>query len=159
MKEIFIGVDLSSTSTGVVALDKTGELLFTYAIQPKMKDINLRYLKIKEELFKIVENYGQDMLQLGIESPSFFSKGKTITLAAGWGYIYFSLLEGNYNVFTYPPSKIKKFATNNGRADKQMMYDCLSDNIKLEIDSTTYKKKDDIVDAYWIAKMCYKGVN
>ena len=158
MKEIYIGVDLSSTSTGVVALDKTGELVFTYAIQPKIKDINLRYLKIKDELFKIIKNYNQDVIHLGIESPSFFSKGKIITLATGWGYVYFSLLEGNYDTLTYPPSKIKKFATNNGRADKQMMYDYLPDNIKLEIDSTTYKKKDDIVDAYWIAKMCYKGV-
>ncbi len=155
---MYIGIDLSSTSTGIVALTPKGELLFTYAIQPKDKNIDFRYLQIKEILFKILKDFDKLDLKIGIESPSFFSKGKTITLAAGWGYIYFSLLEGNYNVETYTPSKIKKFATGNGRADKKDMYNSLPEDIKLEIDSTSYKKKDDIVDAYWIAQMLLKEV-
>lgn len=156
--KLFLGIDLSSTSTGVTLLDEKGDLIFTYAIQVKDKDINKRYVETKKILFNgALSEFKKEELNIAIESPSFFSKGKTITMAAGWGYVYFSLLEGNYNVVTYTPSQIKKFATGNGRADKQMMYDSLSDEMKLEIDSSSYKKKDDLVDSYWIALMRQKG--
>ena len=157
--DFYLGIDLSSTNTGLALLDKNGELLFTYLIHPKDKNINIRYLQIKKELFDILNNhYEQNKTLIGIESPSFFSKGKIITLAAGWGYIYYLLLEYKYNVITYPPSQIKKYATEKGRAEKIDMYNALSEDIKLEVDSTPYKKKDDIVDAYWISKMLYKGI-
>jgi len=156
IENVYVGLDVSSKSTGVVCLNKKGEFIFQILLEPPGKLMEDRFPILKNKILQLLSELNNPII--GIESPSFFSKGRTIDIAAGWGYIYYSIKE-QYKIKKYTPSQIKKFATGNGRATKEQMWNVLSDEIKLEFESTNYKKIDDIVDSYWIAKLLFKEEN
>jgi len=164
----YLGIDYSSTNTGLVFLysDGVNEQLIKYKLlSPPFKDFDERILWIWDNIYKEVQFYDTKELQIAIESPSFYSKGRVVDLAAGFGYIKYNLLKLGYVVETYTPSNIKKFATGKGRLpksdDKRLkhteMLEALPKDIQTLYLESEHKKLDDIIDATWLAKLQQKG--
>jgi len=157
MQNVIVGIDYSSTNTGVCLLSEKGEYLCSMLLSPKDKKFDKRIVNIKQALFQIL-NPIANVLVIGIESPSFFSKGRTIDLASGYGFLKYSMIESGYDVLTFTPSTIKKFATNDGRADKDKMWKYLPKDVKEDLLASSYKKYDDLVDSYFIAKLAHSKI-
>jgi len=53
-----------------------------------------------------------------------------------------------------PPTTLKKFATGNGNAKKEAMFDALPSETKQVFEEKTLKSKGrfDVTDAYWLSK-------
>jgi len=155
--DVVLGLDISSTNTGVCLLDLEGNYLFSYLIKSKKKDFEERVIDIGEELFIIVDSIGDKIKAIGIESVSFFSKGKVAQLAMQNGYYFYTLKNKGYNVKTYTPSSIKKFYCGNGRAKKEDMLKNTPKDVIEDFLLVDNKKIDDLVDAYAIAKLTLKS--
>ena len=151
-KNVYVGIDYSSTSTGVTVLDSSGNFIGSYLLQPKgsFDERIVQMLALIEEALK-----GFKVIKIGIESPSFFSKGKVVDLSAGYGYIKYSFLANGIDIISKTPSTIKKFATGNGRAGKEDMIEALPKEIKEIFLKINKKKIDDLADSYWLAKLVY----
>lgn len=86
-----------------------------------------------------------------IEGLAFRSVGSKAKTLAGLHFIVTcNLIELQYEVKIVYPSTLKKFATGKGNASKQEMEHCTPSEI---LDQFKCKKIDDLVDAYWLAKM------
>lgn len=154
--KVIIGIDYSSTSTGVVAVNLKGEYLFSYLIQPKVNNFDKRIMIMQKTIEEIVSDIN-NIIAVGIESPALFAKGKVVDLSAGYGYIKYSLLQ-NYEVHTFPPTTIKKFFTGSGRATKTDMINALPENVLMDFQAINPKKVDDLADAYAIAMLTLKTI-
>jgi Holliday junction resolvasome RuvABC endonuclease subunit len=155
MKEkVIVGVDFSSTSTGVAGLNaKSGEFLFSYLVAPKVKDFDTRVGVIYKTLEEILADL--DVVVVANEQNSFGSKGRVVSLAQGLGYIRYSLMALGYKTVLFSPSEIKKFYTGNGRANKEDMIESTPKELIEEFEAINPNKIDDLVDSYAIAKLAY----
>ena len=150
--ELFLGIDVSTTNTAVVALNGQGNIEFIRLYQPKQKDIKERQVEIAEDIDDLIETIVHNVelhLYVAIEGSAFAGRGKVIELAELNGYIAISFMK-YINVTRVPPQTLKKFATGSGRAKKEDMYESTPQNVLDKF--STYKKKDDLVDAYWLAR-------
>lgn len=151
---------------------KTGLIDSQAQITKKRKDLTkpeLELLKVQykerfkfitKELTNIISNLKElDDVTCGIENISLFSKGAVVDLARLLGSIECTLQNNNISHQLYPPTVIKKFAgKGNAGKDEMIAYVPKAD---LEIlESKCPKDKngkliglDNIVDAYWIAKL------
>jgi Holliday junction resolvasome RuvABC endonuclease subunit len=152
-KDCIVGIDISSTNTGLCVIDLDGNYLFAHLIKAKDKDFDNRVLQIYTELFKILDDMRNKVKMIGIESISFGSKGRVVNLAMQNGFYYYTLLQQGYNVIKFTPSTIKKFATGNGRASKEDMINNTPKEILEDFKLISPKKLDDLVDSYAIAKL------
>ena len=147
---IYIGIDPSSTNTGIVIF-VNDEVVFKLISPNKVKDFDERVVVILKELAKIYDAYKGFDVKVAMEAPSFMSKGKVSQLSMLCGAIYYWLLVKNIEVTLVQPSKLKKYFTGNGRADKNEMMSIVPKDIMLQF-TNTYKKTDDLADAYALAK-------
>jgi len=148
-KYFYIGVDLSTTNTGIVVLSNSGGLLDFKLISPENKDIKERAYIVSREVKKYIRQHRDVFTKIVIEDISLHSKGKVVDLAMLLGSVYYSLKK-HYEIVLVPPTTLKKFYTKNGRAKKE---DMISNTPELIIKrfSDKYKKIDDLVDAYALA--------
>ena len=102
-----------------------------------------------------------------IEGYSFGSKGQGLfQIAENCGILKHKLLlNKNTNYTTIVPSVVKKRATNKGNANKELMYNAISEesNVPKDYQKTLRPKSTkltnpttDIVDSYWICKYGWK---
>jgi Holliday junction resolvasome RuvABC endonuclease subunit len=151
-KKFYIGIDLSTTSTGVVIIRKEDAYLDYYLITPnKAKCLEDRVVDTLKMLQDVFEDYSDKNIKVCIESSALYGKGKRNELAMLNGAVYYYLLLKDIDVTLVPPSRLKKFATGNGRADKSDMLSATPKTIGVLFQSK-FKKYDDLVDAYWLAK-------
>jgi len=152
--DVVVGVDQSSTSTGVVVLNVTGEYLYSYLIQPPKKlTFDERVLYTQRVLEEILLDLSSNLKCLGLESVAMFAKGRVVQLAGLFGLIKYSVMKNGTCVYEFTPSSVKKYATGNGRADKQDVIDILPENVRLDFLDINESKIDDLADAYFIARM------
>ncbi len=147
---IYIGIDPSSTNTGVVIFIKDS-VVFKLISPNKVKDFDERVVAILKELKKIYDSFKGMDVKVAMESPSYMSKGRTSQLSMLCGAIYYWLLVNNISVTLVQPSKLKKFFTGDGRADKDKMMSIVPKNIMVQF-IEKHKKVDDLADAYALAK-------
>ena len=149
----YIGIDQSTTNTGVVVLtdDKKIET-FSLITPPKKMQIEDRILYTKLQLLKFITHYHQTELKIGMESISFGSKGRVAQLSMLLGYIYFSLKEIGYDTQLFTPSHIKKLYSGKGNAKKEDMLEATAKEV-IKYFESKYKKIDDLIDAYAIATL------
>ena len=129
---------------------------------------------IKNELNNESKNieFNKNELKIAIEGFSYNSKGKHIfDLPAAQYLLRERLINITENILIFPPSNVKKFATNKGNATKNLMCDTFlnyehlppkikkyfNNNIHL-IKTDKYFKKpfEDMVDSYFIMEMLKK---
>ena len=92
-----------------------------------------------------------------IEDYSFGSTGRVFHIAENLGLLKYKLkIECGWDYTLLAPSVIKKFATDKGNANKEMMLHAFQEdtgvNLELLLDSSVKSPITDIVDAYFICK-------
>jgi Holliday junction resolvasome RuvABC endonuclease subunit len=106
---------------------------------------------------KFIANFKPTEVVVCIEAPAFMANGKVVDLSMLVGGVYYGLLHKGYVVTLVPPSANKKFFTGNGKASKEDMINTLPKDVLEEFKG--YKKKDDLADAYALAKYAEGLVN
>ncbi|RUS42242.1 hypothetical protein [Cohnella sp. AR92] len=109
----FIGID-PSTKTGLVILDKHGEVIDTMEITAKGTDPG-RMIDIIEQVdFQL--DHGD---QAAIEGFAYGAKGRAVDIqyGIGWG-LRMRLFDGNTDYIEVAPAALKKFAGAKGNAKK-----------------------------------------
>jgi len=146
----YVGLDVSSTNTGVVIIDKKGKLVYSHLISPeKTLLLEDRATIIITTLSAILREY--DISHICIEAPSYGSIGKVVQLAQLNGGVLYSVKTVGMPITSVPPTTLKKFATDNGRANKEAMVEALPKKVRQKFE-TISKKIDDLADAYHLAK-------
>ena len=190
MKKIkAIGIDYSLNSPAICIA--TGDLSFEnckfYYVSSKKKYIGnfgkniigseykewtdpiQRFNNLANWALKSMRSYGDMNLFDGqqtvhIEGYSYGSKGQAIfQIAENCGILKHVLLSKKLKYVTVAPSIVKKFATDKGNANKELMYeqfckDTKTDLMKMMDMQTLSNPVTDIVDAYYIARCGYESI-
>ena len=139
----FIGIDPSG-QTGLVILDRDGNYLDGFEIEPTATD---KTEKIDEIITEIVENLEFDDV-IAIEGFSYGSKGKGVDFQYGLGHaIRLELYRMDKDWVEVSPSQVKKFATGNGNTSKENMIIPILRHWDFE------HKSNNVRDAYVLAQM------
>ena len=135
---------------------------------PEWSDPIERFTKISSWVHTSLRGYGDMELFAGktvvhLEGYSYGSKGQAIfQIAENCGILKYSLLniKIEYNIIV--PSIVKKFATDKGNANKELMYEHFCKDTKTDLMKTLDMQTlsnpvTDIVDAYYIARCGYES--
>ena len=113
---------------------------------------HIKEYQIKEKLFHWP---GNPTIQ--IEDYSYGSTGRVFHIAENLGLLKYKLkMECGWDYTLLPPSVIKKFATDKGNANKDLMLDAFEKdtgtNLAQVFDTTSKSPVSDVADAYFICK-------
>lgn len=136
---------------------------FQYDLYPEYKTQEDRYIKLgKWTLDKV-----HDCDAIFIEGYAFAGKGLVFQIGENTGTMK-TLLYAAYNrhiTESIPPKTIKKFATDNGNASKQLMQEAFIEetqfDLKLSLEETAKQTSpsSDIIDAYFICKYGFNSLS
>lgn len=150
-----MGIDQSLTCTGWYleedGVPSWGTILTEKSDEPcTYQDQIDRCDYIAYELLDICAKY--DIDEVNIEQFPMAAKGAaTRTLPMLFGYIVSRLIGNGVHVNHTALSKLKKYATGKGNADKQQMFDALPDDVQAKfIKYPKSKGRYDLADAYWL---------
>lgn len=123
----------------------------------------------EEQRYESIADWAIDIVMgashVAIEGYAFGAQGRVFQIAENTGILKYKLYQLGIPVTIIPPSEVKKFATNKGNADKNIMYSAwiLDTGIDLK-GMLTPKKQDsaspvsDIVDSFYICKRLYMNI-
>ena len=123
-----------------------------------------RYSQIADWVVDIIKSYGDATTGVNgikptiqIEDYSYGSTGRVFHIAENLGLLKYKLkMECGWDYTLLPPSVIKKFATDKGNANKEMMLDAFEKdtgtNLAQVFDTTSKSPVSDVADAYFICK-------
>jgi len=123
-----------------------------------------RYSQIADWAINIIKSYGDATTGMNrikptiqIEDYSYGSTGRVFHIAENLGLLKYKLkMECGWDYTLLPPSVIKKFATDKGNANKELMLDAFEKdtdaNLPQIFDTTSKSPVSDIADAYFICK-------
>ncbi len=124
-----------------------------------------RYNNIANWVIDIIKSQPQLMIGklwekhpiIQIEDYSFGSTGRVFHIAENLGLLKYKLkMECGWDYTLLAPSVIKKFATDKGNANKELMLGAFQEdtgvNLELLLDSSVKSPITDIADAYFICK-------
>ena len=122
-----------------------------------------KYEHIAEDLIEIIETrFNPERTLVGIEGYSYGSKGKVFHLAENCGILKYLLYKHGFQIVhedLMAPSRIKKFATGKGNANKVLMYESFLEETGADILEQLQPEKkvdksfvSDIVDSYYMCK-------
>lgn len=150
-----IGLDLSLTSTGIVVFENSIMKAHHVLSSNAKDDIHARINYLRKELFNHIRKYVVKDTQIIIEGLAFSSVGNATRNLAGLFFVSYNMIHYNMNlpITVVPPTTLKKYATGNGKAKKEDMFDSISNPDQLTIGNTYKKTKGryDVCDAYWLA--------
>jgi crossover junction endodeoxyribonuclease RuvC len=144
---VVVGLDLSLTSTGYVALAECGGVISTQAIKT---DGRIGLSRLDDLTVQILSEINSDNPSLIVIEGYAFGVGKGSSLAdlaELGGIIKHDLYTTGYRMIVVPPARLKKFVTGKGNAKK--------DQMRLEV----YKRwgfeheSNDVIDAYGLAQL------
>jgi len=153
---LYVGIDQSYTSTGLVIINSDSELVDYIIIHSlKSDDIYQRAWNISEKIIEYLSDY--DFEGIAVEGLAFGMIGNATRDLAGLQFLIVSKLKNILfkSVGIVSPTTLKKFATGNGRAKKPHMIEALPFMIREEFKDDGIKKTkglSDVADAYWLAK-------
>ena len=113
---------------------------------------HIKEYQIKEKLFHWP---GNPTIQ--IEDYSYGSTGRVFHIAENLGLLKYKLkMECGWDYTLLPPSVIKKFATDKGNANKELMLEAFEKdtgvNLELLFDTKSKSPITDVADAYFVCK-------
>ena len=130
MKQLFVGIDPSLTSTGLFLLTKKDNEQYQYdyaQIDTKPKDFNSsieRCLYIADIIVSLIKQHTNDSTLRLVVCQDYFvgrQQGAVIQLAELGTLIRYKILKEEYPLTIASPKTIKKFVTGTGNAKKQLM--------------------------------------
>jgi Holliday junction resolvasome RuvABC endonuclease subunit len=149
-----MGIDQSLTSTGYTILGHDRELL-TFGCIGSQKDHHVfdRALSIALQLNSLCVKY--KVQYVAMEGLPFNAMSNVTRDLAGLMFTVGTHLVDytpNESLFVYPPTKIKKWATESGKATKDMMVEALPEDVRTQFKFNHTKSKGlyDLADAYFI---------
>ena len=176
-----IGIDYSLSSPGVCVNTSKGEFKYedcsfyfltgTKKYDNTFKDNDVRYTGTGHKLYTseperynniadwvidIIKSYkGTPTIQ--IENYSYGSTGRVFHIAENLGLLKYKLkIECGWDYNLLPPSVIKKFGTDKGNANKELMLEAFEKdtgaNLPKIFDTTSKSPISDVADAYFICK-------
>lgn len=144
---------------GTSAVEYIGWSHKTYSSEPE------RYNNIANWVIDIIKSQPQLMIGklwekhpiIQIEDYSFGSTGRVFHIAENLGLLKYKLkIECGWDYTLLAPSVIKKFATDKGNANKELMLGAFQEdtgvNLEVLLDSSVKSPITDIADAYFICK-------
>jgi Holliday junction resolvasome RuvABC endonuclease subunit len=152
---IYLGIDQSYTSSGIVVV-KDQELLYSSVFKtPKDEDIFDRAWRISEHVLEVVEKFGVELI--AIEGLAFGMTGNATRDLAGLQFLIVSKVRqiAKKRIVIVSPKSLKVFATTNGKAKKKDMIGALPDEIVSVFKGEGYKLTTglaDLADAYFLAQ-------
>ena len=123
-----------------------------------------RYSQIADWAINIIKSYGDATTGMNrikptiqIEDYSYGSTGRVFHIAENLGLLKYKLkMECGWDYTLLPPSVVKKFATDKGNANKDLMLDAFEKdtgtNLAQVFDTTSKSPVSDVADAYFICK-------
>jgi hypothetical protein len=123
-----------------------------------------RYSQIADWAINIIKSYGDATTGMNrikptiqIEDYSYGSTGRVFHIAENLGLLKYKLkIECGWDYTLLPPSVVKKFATDKGNANKDLMLDAFEKdtgtNLAQVFDTTSKSPVSDVADAYFICK-------
>ena len=138
---------------GTSAVEFVGSPHQLYTSEPE------RYSQIADWVIDIIKSYvfWQEQPTIQIEDYSYGSTGRVFHIAENLGLLKYKLkMECGWDYTLLPPSVIKKFATDKGNANKDLMLDAFEKdtgtNLAQVFDTTSKSPVSDVADAYFICK-------
>ena len=143
---------------GTSAVEYIGTTHRPYSSEPE------RYNNIANWAINIIKLYGDATTGLNrikptiqIEDYSFGSTGRVFHIAENLGLLKYKLkIECGWDYTLLAPSVIKKFATDKGNANKEMMLSAFQEDTGVNLgelfDSSAKSPITDVADAYFICK-------
>jgi crossover junction endodeoxyribonuclease RuvC len=139
----YVGID-PSTKTGLVILNRDGEIINQEEVKSKLKSDPDRFVDLTESILE--ELHPNDII--AIEGFSYGSKGRGVSTQYGIGWlIRAELFKRGYDYIEVSPSAVKKFATGKGNEKKENMVLPIFKHWGFEHPS------DNVRDAYVLAKI------
>jgi hypothetical protein len=118
-----------------------------------------RYNNIADWVIDIINSYvfWQEQPIIQIEDYSYGSTGRVFHIAENLGLLKYKLkMECGWDYTLLPPSVIKKFATDKGNANKELMLEAFEKdtgvNLEVLFDTKSKSPISDVADAYFICK-------
>ena len=135
---------------GTSAVEYIGTQHKPYSSEPE------RYNNIANWVIDIIKFYKKQPI-IQIEDYSFGSTGRVFHIAENLGLLKYKLkIECGWDYTLIAPSVIKKFATDKGNANKELMLGAFQEdtgvNLEVLLDSSVKSPITDIADAYFICK-------
>lgn len=157
---IYVGIDQSFTCSGIVILDEDYSMLGAHTIETKVKEYSSNFFRAKHianTLLEIIEGYSPDYkIKVGIEGLPYGARSNVTRNLAGLQYAIATALPDHVllELEEYPPTSVKKFATGNGRAEKEDLFQALPPDVKSAFEEIPKTRgRYDLTDAYFIAKL------
>ena len=115
-----------------------------------------RYNNIANWAIDIIKSHKKQPI-IQIEDYSFGSTGRVFHIAENLGLLKYKLkMECGWDYTLLPPSVIKKFATDKGNANKELMLEAFEKdtgvNLEVLFDTKSKSPISDVADAYFICK-------
>lgn len=140
----YVGLDPSTSATGLVVLNRDGEVEEATEIKTKKKTDPHRFMDISNQIARYIQN--DDLIM--IEGFSYGSKGKGVSTQYGVGWIIrANLVNWRFTYHEVAPSALKKFTTGNGTEKKENMIIPIYNRWGFQ------SKSDNIRDAYVLAQI------
>ena len=150
-----LGIDQSLTSTGWCLLEDKEVVEYGLISSDKNKPNFERAIDVADSLFSLYQELKYPS-KVVIEGLPFMSRSNVTRDLAGLQFlVYDRLFEHLYSkdIVVVPPTSLKKFATDTGKASKEDMFEALPEIVKAKFKSTLKSKgRYDITDAYWLAR-------
>ena len=145
--KIFVGIDPSYKSTGLILIDQDGDLVkeMNFSIN-EHDEIEEKLLEF-EETIKFIPSIVR-LQSVFIEGPSYMSNGKFVLQMGALHFLLRVFLFRHEIPFkVISPGTLKKFVTGNGHAKKDLMLLKVYKKWGVEFEI------DDLADAYGLARM------
>lgn len=168
---MFVGIDYSMSCPCYCELDSAGQfrfVFFTKVLKHSIVTKHFRGIFLKKDIvginrFDIIAHTFSNEISLlkpkrtCLEGYSYGSTGKVFEIGENVGILKLQLFHKNIEPDIIAPPTLKKFATDNGRADKEMMYDQFVEETKIDLCALYGLKAknspcSDMVDSYFLAK-------
>lgn len=155
-----MGIDQSYRKCGIIIL-KNNNVIFDSVLSSNTSiDVYQQAVEITNKISDII--YQQSPEYIAMEGLAYASQGNKTRDLGGLMFLIVNMIRNTYfyqyekNFCIIPPTTIKKFATGNGRNPKKALYEALPVEIKKLFKDTGYtsieKGREDVTDAYWVAR-------
>lgn len=147
----FVGIDPSLSGCGIVKLDQNSNIVEEVELKAGKQDDPERFMEMWKRVRKYLNPTTDKIL---IEGFSYGSSGAGVSKLYGLGWLFrIRMVEECFAWQEVPPTSLKKFACNNGRAKKDALV--LPIYKKWEYENSS----DNIRDAYVLARMAWSMYN
>jgi crossover junction endodeoxyribonuclease RuvC len=145
---MFIGLDLSLDSSGIVIIDNEYKIIYKEILHVKQIDVERLYF-LEENFKKILDN-NVDLVLACIESPAYRETGKIFQIGEWTGIVKLNLFKRGLPFLLAAPLQLKKYVSGEGKSKgKETVLLDIYKNFGEEI------RQDDIGDAYVLARIAH----